>query len=208
MKDNLNNLNLETRGSDTPYKSSKSRGRGAISIGVKTLIDPETGQETEFTMIEKDIPKDYNFHKVWLQDILNVLDSFGNKKILVLTHLLKRMRSEDNSVSGSYREIAEDCKVSLPTVSAVMSELIESNVLKRIATATYQFNPGLIVRGGANKRKNLIIKYKYHEDERKQISNAKMIDIEPIHPNQAFFNFDEEKPYKMPDENQYNIDNE
>lgn len=186
MKENLNNLNLEKKGIDTPYKSVKTKGRGAISIGVKTLVDPETGQTTEFTMIEKDIPKDYNFHKVWLQDILNVLDSFGNKKILVLTHLLKRMRSEDNSVSGSYREIAEDCKVSLPTVSAVMSELLESNVLRRIATATYQFNPGLIVKGGANKRKNLIIKYKYHDDDRKQINNAKTIDINSIQPDEAF----------------------
>ena len=199
MKEDFNNFNLKAKGIDTPYKGNKNKGRGAISIGLKTLIDPETGQETEFTLIEKDIPKDYNFHKVWLQDILNVLDSFGNKKILVLTHLLKRMRSEDNSVSGSYREIAEDCKVSLPTVSAVMSELIESNVLKRIATATYQFNPGLIVRGGANKRKNLIIKYKYHEDEKKHINNAKTIDLEPLHPNQAFFNFDSENPYIMPE---------
>lgn len=67
-----------------------------------------------------------------------------------------------------------------------MSELIESNVLKRIATATYQFNPSLIVRGGANKRKNLIIKYKYYTDEKNKIDNAKSADIEPIHPNQAF----------------------
>lgn len=198
MKEDFKDFNLKSKGIDTPYKGHKNKGRGAISIGLKTLIDPETGQETEFTLIEKDIPKDYNFHKVWLQDILNVLDSFGNKKILVLTHLLKRMRNEDNSVSGSYREIAEDCNVSLPTVSAVMSELIESNVLKRIATATYQFNPSLIVRGGANKRKNLIIKYKYYTDEKKQIDNAKSADIEPIHPNQAFLNFDEENPYIMP----------
>lgn len=200
MKEDFNNFNLKAKGVDTPYKGNKNKGRGAISIGLKTLIDPETGQETEFTLIEKDIPKDYNFHKVWLQDILNVLDSFGNKKILVLTHLLKRMRNEDNSVSGSYREIAEDCKVSLPTVSAVMTELIESNVLKRIATATYQFNPSLIVKGGANKRKNLIIKYKYHADEKIQIDNAKSVDIEPLHPNQSFLNFDEEHPYIMPGE--------
>lgn len=103
MKEDFNDFNLKSKGIDTPYKGHKNKGRGAISIGLKTLIDPETGQETEFTLIEKDIPKDYNFHKVWLQDILNVLDSFGNKKILVLTHLLKRMRNEDNSVSGSYR---------------------------------------------------------------------------------------------------------
>lgn len=186
----MKDLEFKKKGADTPYKGKKSSG---ISIGLKTFIDAQTGEEIDFTIIEKDIPKDYNFHKIWLQDVLNVLDSFGNKKILVLTHLLKNMRNEDNSVSGSYREIAESCKVSAPTVCNVMNELIDSNVLKKVSNSTYVFNPNLIVRGGAEKRKNLIIKYKYQGEEKKQIDNAKTIDLNQFHPNQTFFNFEEEQ---------------
>lgn len=188
----MRDLEFKKKGVNTPYKGKKSSG---ISIGLKTFIDAQTGEEIDFTIIEKEIPKDYNFHKIWLQDILNVLDSFGNKKILVLTHLLKNMRNEDNSVSGSYREIAENCKVSLPTVNNVMRELLDSNVLKKVSSATYVFNPNLILRGSADKRKNLIIRYKYQEDERKQIDNAKTIDLNQFHPNQTFFNFEEEQAY-------------
>lgn len=188
----MRDLEFKKKGVNTPYKGKRSSG---ISIGLKTFIDAQTGEEVDFTIIEKEIPKDYNFHKIWLQDILNVLDSFGNKKILVLTHLLKNMRNEDNSVSGSYREIAENCKVSLPTVNNVMRELLDSNVLKKVSSATYVFNPNLILRGSADKRKNLIIRYKYQEDERKQIDNAKTIDLNQFHPNQTFFNFEEEQAY-------------
>ena len=107
----MRDLEFKKKGVDTPYKGKKSSG---ISIGLKTFIDAQTGEEIDFTIIEKEIPKDYNFHKIWLQDILNVLDSFGNKKILVLTHLLKNMRNEDNSVSGSYEKLRRIAKCHCP----------------------------------------------------------------------------------------------
>ena len=74
-----------------------------------------------------------------------------------------------------------------------MRELLDSNVLKKVSSATYVFNPNLILRGSADKRKNLIIRYKYQGDERKQIDNAKTIDLNQFHPNQTFFNFEEEQ---------------
>ena len=171
---------------------AKTTRRKMKIVGKQAYIDQETGEMNEVQVIDIE-ERDANFHKIWLQDILNVLDSFGNKKILVLTHLLKNMRNEDNSVSGSYREIAENCKVSLPTVNNVMRELLDSNVLKKVSSATYVFNPNLILRGSADKRKNLIIRYKYQGDERKQIDNAKTIDLNQFHPNQTFFNFEEEQ---------------
>lgn len=185
---------FKEKGIVSKYKGKKTE----VSIGTKVYVNPETGEEEIFTLVEKNISKDYNFHKVWIQDILNVIDTFGNKKILVLTYLLKNMRNEDNSVSGSYRDIAERCGVSLPTVNLVMKELIENNIIKKLATATYQFNPAFIIRGGADKRKNLMIKYNYIEDSKKQIENAKTINID-IHPNQSSFDFDNpNEPYKLP----------
>lgn len=143
-------------------------------VGTQQYINPDTGEVLDFTVIEKNIPKDFNFHKIWLQDVLNVLDSFGNKKILVITNLLKMMRNEDNTFSGSYREISTKCDVSLPTVSLVMNELLESNVIKKVATGTYQFNPDIIAKGSGQKRANLLISYNY-ADEPKQINNAKSL---------------------------------
>jgi hypothetical protein len=157
-------------------------------LGKQNYINEATGEVQEFTVIEKNISKDFNFHKIWLQDVLNVLDSFGNKKILVITYLLKNMRNEDNTISGSYREIADRCDVSYPTVAMVMKELIESDVLKKISTGTYQFNPSLVIKGSSSKRRNLLIQYNYLDDV-KQISNAKI-----IHQHNIFGGIDEISP--------------
>ena len=146
-------------------------------VGEQEFIDPETGEVKTFTVIDKNIPSDFNFHKIWLQDVLNILDSFGNKKILIITHLLKKMRNEDNSFSGTYRDFAKETGVSLPTVSLVMNELLDSNIIKKQTTATYQFNPSLIVKGSASKRNNLLIKYNFMEDEKKEISNSKQTEL-------------------------------
>ena len=165
--------------------SNKLEGKGKqlktktqVSVGKTTLVDPSTGELKEFTLIEKNITKDFNFHKIWLQDVLNVLDTFGNKKILVITYLLKNMRNEDNTISGSYREIAKKCNVSYPLVAAVMKELISSDIIRKYSTATYQFNPSLIIKGSSDKRRDLLIRYNYIEDENLQIENAKTVDLE------------------------------
>ncbi len=175
------------------------------SVGNIQLYNPNTNQLEDFAVIDKNIEQDYNFHKIWLQDVLNVLDSFGNKKILVLSYLLKIMRNEDNTFSGTYREIAGSIDVSVKTVNVVFSELIESNIIKKISTATYRFNPDIIVKGKSAKRKNLLIRYNYQDGDRdnsKSINNAKNISelinqVEPVNPNQTYLNVDENGEFEI-----------
>lgn len=164
-------------------KGKNQRVSNQTVLGTQDYLNKETGEIEKFSVIDKKIDQDVNFHKIWLQDVLNVLDSFGNKKILVITYLLKSMRNEDNTFSGSYREIAVKCDVSLPTVSLVMNELLDSDIIRKISTATYQFNPSLIVKGSSSKRRNLLIRYNYAEDDEKQVNNAKII---PISAKEAF----------------------
>lgn len=155
-------------------KSAKTKVQ--TFVGTQQYVNPETGEVMDFMVIDKNIEKDFNFHKIWLQDVLNVLDSFGNKKILVLTYLLKVMRNEDNTFNGTYREIAKAIDVSVRTVNIVFTELLESNIVKKVSTATYRFNPDIIVKGKSEKRKNLLIRYNYGDgdaDNKKQIDNIK-----------------------------------
>ena len=141
-----------------------------MEIGTKKYIDPKTGEEIEVTLIRKNVHKDYNFHKIWLQDLLNILNSFGNKKIKILSYLLSIMRNEDNTVSVTYREIEEAIGVNKMTISATIRELIEANVLKKLKPATYQFNPAIIVKGNSGKRQMLLVEY-YHTNNSKKIED-------------------------------------
>jgi len=135
-----------------------------VVIGKQKYINSDTGEIVELTVIEKNIGNDYNFHKIWLQDLLNILNSFGNKKIKILTYLLHKMRNEDNTVTVTYAEITEKLKISKPTISMTIRELIDANVIKKIAPATYQFNPDLIIKGNSGKRQALLIKYNFGDD--------------------------------------------
>ena len=146
-------------------------------VGTKQLTDSNTGEAIEVTVIEKTITQDFNFHKVWLQDILNILDSIGNKKIAVIVYLLKNMRNEDNTISCTYNTIAKGAEVSKGTVMVVMQELLNSNVIKKLLPNNYQFNPDLIIKGSSGKRQNLLIKYNFPDEKKIERSHKKVPEI-------------------------------
>ncbi len=146
-----------------------------IAVKNSKYINEATGEVEDFTVIQKNVSADFNFHKIWLQDLLNVLDSFGSKKIKVMTYLLGKMRNEDNSVSCTYRSVADDTGISYQTVASTMKEMQVSNVLKRINQGTYVFNPDIIIKGNGNKRQRLLIEYNI-TDKTAQEEGIKTVD--------------------------------
>jgi len=127
-------------------------------IGKQKYINASTGEVKEFDVIEKVI-KDTNFHKVWLMDLLAILDLIGTQKIKVLEFLFSEMRNSDNTVSVTYRYISEKTGISYQTVAVTMKMLIEANLITKVRTGTYKFNPEIIVKGSSEKREGMIIKY-------------------------------------------------
>mgnify|MGYP000275826476 CR=1 FL=1 len=148
-------------------------------VGTRQIPNLETGEMETVTVIDKNIDADFNFHKIWLADVLNVLNSFGNRKIRLITYLLAQMRNSDNTVStGTLREIATDTGISYPTVQVTMKELEESNVIKKIKTGTYQFNPDIIMKGNSEKHRNLLIRYNFPDDE--VVANKPYLTEKPV----------------------------
>ena len=146
-----------------------------MAVSNRKYLNEATGEVEDFTVITKNVNADFNFHKIWLQDLLNVLDSFGSKKIKVMTYLLGKMRNEDNSVSVTYRSVADETGISYATVAATMKEMNDSNVLKKINSGTYQFNPDIIIKGNSNKRQRLLVEYNV-SDKTAQQEQIKGID--------------------------------
>ena len=167
--------------------------KNQMVVGKRNLINQSTGEVTEVTVVEKHISSDYNFHKIWLQDILHVLDSFGNKKIRILTFLLGEMRNEDNSISVTYEYVTQSTGISYPTVAKTMKELLESGVIKRVRTGLFQFNPDLIIKGSPGKRQALLIEYNFDDNKKvKMKQKEEVTTVEAIaeklldeHPNQG-----------------------
>lgn len=136
-------------------------------IGTETYLNVNTGEYKELVVVEKDV-RDFNFHKVWLMDLLAVLDLIGTQKIKILDFLLSEMRTQDNTVSVTYRYIEKKTGISYQTVAFTMKALQEANLIKKIRTGTYQFNPDIIVKGGARKREALLVKYNFIEEPQEE----------------------------------------
>jgi len=133
-------------------------------IGKQEYINANTGELKEFDVIEK-VVKDTNFHKVWLMDLLAVLDLIGTQKLKVLEFLFSEMRTQDNTVSVTYRYIADKTGISYQTVAITMKMLIDANLITKVRTGTYRFNPDIIIKGDSKKREGMVIKYIQEREE-------------------------------------------
>jgi hypothetical protein len=128
-------------------------------VGHKKLLDQETGELVDAEVIIKNIEQDHNFFKVWLMDMLGILNIVGNKKIQVIDYLLRNLRREDNTISLTYREVAKKTGVSLGIVVETFKILQETNFLKKVKNGLYMVNPDILVKGRTGKRVNLLIQY-------------------------------------------------
>ena len=92
-------------------------------VGSKTLVDIETGEEypMQMNVIED---RDFNFHKVWLQNLIMSMDSIANQKLKLAFWIIDNL-TNDNMLVMTQRKIAEKTGISLPTVSKTIRLLCE-----------------------------------------------------------------------------------
>ncbi len=126
-------------------------------IGKETYINQNTGEISEMQVIQIE-ERDANFHKLWLEHILNSIDLIGNQKTKLAFWILENLDSE-NKLSMTYRQISDKTKISYQTVMRTMQVLIDSNFLVRMNIGTYRVNPDVIFKGGKNNRLNILYKY-------------------------------------------------
>jgi len=147
-------INIEK---ETQKKSKKIKKQKIV--GTQTLLNPNTGELIETTIIEKNIEQDFNFFKVWLLDLLNILELIGTKKMKVVNYILDNLDVKNNLFIGTHEEISKKLSVSRVVVSQTFKTLQESNFLIKKQNGVYMINPEILVKGKTGKRLNLLIKY-------------------------------------------------
>ena len=63
-------------------------------IGTKEYIDPQTGTIEPMQVISME-DRDFNFHKIWLQHVVQSFDLIGNQKTRLAFWLIAEMDSEN-----------------------------------------------------------------------------------------------------------------
>ena len=135
--------------------------------GEKELIDPATGEVIKTTYIVKKYQGDFNFHKVWLADLLNVLEVVGNKKLKVIRWILSNINNKTNQVIGTHQKIAEKIGVSRVVVSQTFKLLQDADFLVKEQNGVYKINPLILVQGDNKKRQSILVEYKELKDDNK-----------------------------------------
>lgn len=148
----------------TQIKSKKQK-----IIGKVNLVNADTNKVESFSVIQDSKDTDFNFHKVWIKDLVELLNIIGGQKVKVFSHILLKMNS-DNHYIGSIREMAKELKLSNETVTNTLKLLKGLEQLTMIQNGVYMLNPDLILKGGSLKRQMLKAKFKgipFETDEKK-----------------------------------------
>ncbi len=131
-------------------------------VGYKELIDPITGERYPMQMnVVED--RDFNFHKVWLQNLINSMDGVINQKMKLAFWIIENLDKE-NQLIMTQRMIAEKSGISLQTVSRTIKLLCEPpnggiSFLQKINSGAYKVNPNVLFKGSHTNRMGLCFEY-------------------------------------------------
>lgn len=135
-------------------------------IGYKELVDPQTGEPypMQLNLIED---RDFNFHKVWLQHLVNSLDGISNQRLRLAFWIIDHLDKE-NKLVMTQRAIASGSGMSLNTVTRTMKALQEGAppFLQKINSGAYRVNPDVIWQGSYSNRMGVIYEYRQKNEER------------------------------------------
>lgn len=134
-------------------------------VGYKELVDPKTGEKypMQMNVIED---RDFNFHKVWMQHLINSLDDISNQKLKLAFWIIDNLDKE-NQLVMTQRKMAEKSGISYQTVSRTIKLLCTPTnkdtkpFLQKINGGAYRVNPEVLFKGSHGNRMGIC--YEYHK---------------------------------------------
>lgn len=137
------------------YKTSTSGKR--VVVGYDHYINQRTGELEEFAVMRA-TQADWNFDKLWLFKLVELLDLVGNSKVRVLVWMLEN-RDSENRIIATQDAIAEGSGVSRRTVSRLLGEMREENLISSPQNGIYRLTPDLIWKGSHPSRMNILMQF-------------------------------------------------
>ena len=175
------------------------RGKGKTTstkkvkvVGTETFLNQQTGEIVPMQVIQME-DRDFNFTKIWLQNIINSIDLIGNQKTRLAFWIIEHLNRE-NQLIMTFRTIAEQSGISIDTVKKTMKALQQANFLKKQQAGVYVVNPDVLFKGGHNNRMRILLDYTKLDDE----SAAEPSDEKPDEPPTAAGNEKEKSSSSIP----------
>lgn len=148
-------------------KKPTSTAKKQKYIGSTEFMDTVTGEVVPMQLVQVE-DRDFNFHKVWLQNLVTSLDGISNQRLRLAFWILDNLDSE-NKLVMTQRAIADKSGMSLATVMRTMKALQEGNpaFLQKINSGAYRVNPDVVWKGSYSKRMGICFDYKETDEAQK-----------------------------------------
>ncbi len=130
-----------------------------ILKGVEYFINKDTGEEIPF-VVQSVEDRDFNFHKVWLRNVVTAFQEITNKKMVLAFWIIEHLNKE-NQLVMPIRQIAEETGISHKTVGMTISALQkgECPFLVKVQSGVYMVNPDVIYKGSHSNRMGILYDY-------------------------------------------------
>jgi DNA-binding transcriptional regulator YhcF (GntR family) len=127
--------------------------------GQSTWINQETGEIRIVDEFEKTIGRKERFMITYLAEIIELMETLGNKKMQVVKYILSNMDKNSNILVTTTRELANNTGVSHNTVLDTLKQLEKANIIhSRIGVI--MVSPKLMNNKKASGEATMMIKYK------------------------------------------------
>ncbi len=157
-------------------RNKKTSVKRNVKIGTKDVIDPKTGALEKVNHMEiREV--DFNWNKIWLGHLLDVLDVIGNKKVAVMNWLLENRDVKTNRIFATQEIIKNELSVSAQTVTDTFNALQSANALRKERNGVYLLNPDVVWVGGNENRMDILLTYKKIQEVEEENNKEKVKEI-------------------------------
>lgn len=126
--------------------------------GKEVWVNQTTGEIREVDAFERETGRKESFMITYLGEIINMIETLGNKKMQVVKYILANMCKTNNTLIITTRELAEKCNVSLQTATDTLKLLENANIIER-RTGAIMVSPKLMNNWRGGKEATMMIKY-------------------------------------------------
>lgn len=166
-----NVLKKKIKGDESMPKAKETKKDTIIKSESDTWVNQRTGEVIETVEIMKPISRQ-GFMITYLETIIDLMETIGNKKMQIIKHILSNMDKSTNTYLTTTRELAEKTGTATQTVTETLKLLEEKSIIQRRLGAI-MINPKLVHRGSNNKEKALITRfYEFNGGEEHETSST------------------------------------
>lgn len=126
--------------------------------GREVWINQETGEIREVDAFEKPVGRDKGFMITYLAEIINMIETLGTKKMVVVKYILQNMCKANNTLIVTNTELAKACGVSKQTVTDTLKLLEGAGIIER-RTGAIMVSPKLCNNWNSGKEASMMVKY-------------------------------------------------